>query len=128
MPPIRFRIRTLMITIAALALAMGVIEILAVQARVSSARLVVHYGEPCVWIDFVPKQPTDNGSGTIILSEAVVIPLISNFVPLALTITLPALAFYCWSRRKRRVESPAISDPTSAPCPSRDMEAVNDHH
>jgi len=71
--------------------------------------------EPCFFIDVNPNQPTGRGSGTLILSESVGIPLMSNFVPLALTVTLPALAFYCWSRRQRRVQSSAANDPKCQP-------------
>jgi hypothetical protein len=111
MTRIRFQIRTIMIVVAVLALAMATIEILFFRARVSGVRVGFHGWEPCLFIDFDPKQPTGKGSGSVILSESVGIPLISNFVPLALTITLPAVAFYCWSHRKRCVQSPAASDP-----------------
>lgn len=115
MSRIRFRIRTMMITIAVLALAMGVIEILAIRARVSGVRVGLLGWEPCVFVDFDPKQPTGKGSGTLILSESFGIPLISNFVSLAPTIALPALAVYCWSRRKRWARSSAANDPKRQP-------------
>ena len=82
-----------MLTIAVLAVALGVGDLLALRAGVTAVRFGFVGWEPCIFFDLDPWPLNLAGSAGVFLSHSYGILLVSNLTLLALKITPPVLAF-----------------------------------
>jgi hypothetical protein len=127
MPKVRFRIRTIMIAIAGLALVMGAVVLL---NGFCGARVEFVEGQLCLqvtrgWREGDGPVPSfvDYETGVvIILVTECLIRLPIALVLAALAFALPAFALCIWSRRKGRVlrsqEPERLLRPSSTPAQS----------
>jgi hypothetical protein len=127
MPPIRFRIRTVMIVVAALAVLIATARILAVRSRVLSAwatieganvKVTIERASPVSGDIFPPGRPL-----YFIKDEYILIP-VTNFAVLALGIVaVLAFAYCCGPNRRRSWHALDDAEPRES-CESKSQTAL----
>jgi hypothetical protein len=122
MLPLRFRLRTIMFAVAALAVLTGLVRVLALCAGISKVGLEFYQSDPCLQFDVVSNRSYAAGPGgsILIVNRSTYFFPLKNFVALAtVVITIGVLATCFLHRRPERGKrsQPQPSAPMTEPMP-----------